>query len=334
MKLLNAILNFIAIFFGNERGSVEVTTSMVDMFSSNVMHLSQQEGSMLYEYCRQETQDAESKFHDRIGKSKARRKAGRHSDVLFSDIPHSRRMVTTEDIYDADLVDQEDKIRTIMNIENEYTKSIAMSIGRDMDEQIIDFALGSAYGGKKGTVAIPLPDSQKLVATNGTIFTGMNVLTLRRSRKLFKQNESIKKGEKLIFCWAAEQADDLLGSTEVTSSDFNSVKALVDGEVDTFMGFKFVETELLPFIGANVTFELASGKVNVVNDGTALSGEGRRCIAFTAKRGLLAAKAREVNGRITERADKHYANQVYAALSFGGTRMEEEQVMEIICKEV
>ena len=160
MKLLNLFLSLFSLL-KCEKGSVEVTTAMVDMFSSNVMHLSQQEGSVLWEHCRQETQDGESKFHDRIGKSKARRKAGRHSDVLFSDIPHSRRMVTTEDIYDADLVDQEDKIRTIMNIENEYAKSIAMSIGRDMDEQIIDFALGSAYGGKKGTTAIALPDSQK-----------------------------------------------------------------------------------------------------------------------------------------------------------------------------
>ena len=161
----------------------------------------------------------------------------------------------------------------------------------------------------------------------------MNVLTLRRTRKQFKQNEAIKKGEKLIFCWAAEQADDLLGSTSVTSSDFNSVKALVDGEVDTFMGFKFVETELLPFNAAAVTFDLTNGKVQA-GAGTVVLGEGRRCIAFTAKRGLLAAKAREVKGKITERPDKHYANQVYAALSFGGTRMEEEQVMEILCKEV
>lgn len=333
MKLLNAIFNFIAIFFGNERGSVEVTTAMVDMFSSNVMHLSQQEGSMLYEYCRHETQDAESKFHDRIGKSKARRKAGRHSDVLFSDIPHSRRMVTTEDVYDADLVDQEDKIRTIMNIENEYAKSIAMSIGREMDEIIIDFALGNSYGGKKGTTAIPLPDSQKVAATDGVGFTGMNVLTLRRVRKKFKQNESIKKGEKLIFAWAAEQADNLLGSTSVTSSDYNSVKALVDGEVDTFMGFKFVETELLPFNAAAESFTLATGAVGA-GAGVINLGEARRCIAFTAKRGLLAAKAREVKGKITERPDKHYANQVYAALSFGGTRMEEEQVVEVLCYEV
>jgi hypothetical protein len=32
----------------------------------------------------------------------------------------------------------------------------------------------------------------------------------------------------------------MLGETEITSSDFATVKALVSGEVDTFMGFKFV----------------------------------------------------------------------------------------------
>jgi len=316
--------------------SQEITTAMVDMFSANVMHLVQQEGTRLLPYCRMESFNGESKFFDRIGLATAKRKEGRHSDVIYEDIPHSRRQVVTEDFYAADMVDKEDKLRIIMNPESEYTRAIGMALGRQIDEEIIVGALGSAYGGKKGTVAIVIPDTQKLACVNAgaTAFSGLNIQALRRVRKKFKQNEAISKGGKLIWAQAAQQADDLLGSTDVTSSDFNSVRALVNGEADSFMGFKFVELELLPFNAANVTFELASGAINVVNDGTVLAGEGRRCIAFTEKSAILCALPSKVNGRISEMPEKHYSHQVYGSMTVGSTRMEEEQLMEIFCKEV
>ncbi len=315
--------------------SIQVTTSMVDMFSANAMHLSQQTGSVLHEYTRNESQDSESKFYDRIGLRETRRKEGRHSDVVYDDTPHSRRMVTMEDFYSADLVDQEDKIRTIMNIDNEYTVAMGFALGRRYDEEIITAALGNAYEGKKGTTVTALPNSQKVACFDGTTTTGvaLNIGTLRAVRKKFKQNEAIQKGEKVILAVAAQQIDDLLGSTSVTSSDYNTVKTLVDGEVDTFMGFKFVETELLPFLSTDATYTVTNGVVGA-GTGTVTAAEGRRCIAFTSKRGVLLAKGREVKGRISEIDTKHYSHQVYAALTIGGTRMEEEQVVEIISKEV
>ena len=144
--------------------SFQVTTAMVDMFSANVFHLSQQKMSRLRPFVRNENQNAETAFYDRIGLREARRKEGRHSDVVYIDTPHSRRAVTMIDFYDADLVDQEDKLRTIMNLENEYTQAIAMGLARQTDREIIDGALGDARGGRKGTEIIPLPDSQKVAA--------------------------------------------------------------------------------------------------------------------------------------------------------------------------
>jgi len=337
MKFLLSLFDMLLVTIFSNRGSVQVTTAMVDMFSANAMHLSQQEGSVLYGYTRQETQDSESKFWDRIGLRETRRKEGRHSDVVYDDTPHSRRMVTMEDFYSADLVDQEDKIRTIMNIDSEYVVAMGMAFGRRYDEEIITAALGNAYEGKKGTTVTALPNSQKVAcfdpAITTTVGLGLNIPTLRAVRKKFKQNESIKKGEKIILAVAAQQIDDLLGTTAVTSADYNTVKALVDGEVDTFMGFKFVETELLPFLAGDATYTITTGVVGA-GTGTVTAAEGRRCIAFTNKRGVLFAKGREVKGKITEMPGKHYSHQVYGALTVGGTRMEEEQVVEVICKEV
>ena len=142
------------------------------------------------------------------------------------------------------------------------------------------------------------------------------------------------KGEKLVFIYAAQQADDLLGSTEVTSADFNSIKALVNGEAESFMGFNFESTELLPFLSANASYNVVTGEVPGDATGTVTAAQGRRCIALTSGSAVLCALGREVNGRVDERKDKHFANQVYGSLTMGSTRMEEVQVVEVICKEV
>ena len=315
--------------------SQQITTAMVDQFSSNVLHLAQQKGSRLRPFCRMESQSAESSFYDRIGARGTKRKEGRHSDVVYEDTPHSRRMLTMEDFYSSDLVDKEDKLRTIMDPENQYAKAIGMAMGRRIDEVIIEAALGNAFGGKKGTSSIALPDSQKVAAFVATETTGslLNIATLRAVRKKAKQSEAMEDGEKWVFVYAAQQADDLLGTTEVTSSDFNTVKALVNGESDTYMGFKFISTELLPFNEVAVTYNDTNGVVGT-GGGTIAIGQGRRCMAFKPNSAVLCALGKEVNGRVDELPSKHFANQVYGSLTMGSTRMEEVQLIEVICKEV
>lgn len=331
--------NMLCRFLGNETGSIEITTAHIDQFNANVMHLAQQEESVLWEHCTQEEQHSESQFYDRVGLTSMRKKAGRHSDVIVDDIPHSRRMLVTEDTYAADYVDQEDKLRTIMNITNEYAVAIGYAMGREMDTSIITNTLGNAYSGRRGATAVPLTSTQKICAFDGVTLTGvgLNVATLRRTRKKFKTANVMKarRKDKAIFCYAAQQADDLLASTEVTSSDYNTVRTLVDGEIDSFVGFKFVETELIPYTSAATTYDSVNGEIgaNGDADGTLPAAEGRRCFAFMPKSAIKAAMPRSIKGRISEIPTKHYSHLVYGGLTFGATRMEEVQVQEVICWE-
>jgi hypothetical protein len=101
------------------------------------------------------------------------------------------------------------------------------------------------------------------------------------------------------------QISDLLGDTSVTSSDFNTVKALVHGEVDSFMGFKFITSTRL---------SIASSK--------------RLCIAF-ASDGIKLALGQDMMTRIDERNDKGYSTQVYVCMSIGSARLEESKVVSI-----
>lgn len=307
---------------------------MVNQYSANVFHLSQQKGSRVRGAVSVVAQNAESAFYDRIGSVTAQKKVGRHADTTYTDTPHSRRRVTLVDYFYADLVDQEDKLRIIQNPESEYAQAAIMALGRAMDDEIITALLGNAYSGKSGATSVPLPDAQKLGAFDGSTTSGsaLNVKTLRAAKKLFHQNET---GDSPLFMLvAAEQIDDLLGETEVTSSDFAVIKALVNGDVNTFMGFNFIRSERLAALGSNLTtYNPVTGSTTSGSDTLNVSSNTyRRCIAFQ-KEGIILAMSKEVNAKMDVLPDKHYATQIYACMGLGATRLEDEKVVEIICKE-
>ena len=314
--------------------SVEVTTSMVKQFSSNVFHLSQQKGSRLRGTVRVESQNSEAYFYDRIGAVSAKEKTSRHSDVEYSDTPHSRRKVTMADFYYADLVDKEDKLRLIMDPESEYSKAAYMTLGRKMDDVIIAGLLGNAYGGKEGTQAIALPNSQKVAAFDDVATAGrkLNLKTLKAIKKIFTKNEALDMDTDLIYLTVtSEQIESLLDEQELTSADFNSVKALVAGTIDTFYGFKFIRIERMPTNAANITYNKTTG---VVGSGaqTILAGTAKSMIAWVPS-ALVMALGADVQGRIDEIPHKHYSKQVYASMTLGAARLEEEKVVEVICLE-
>ena len=115
------------------------------------------------------------------------------------------------------------------------------------------------------------------------------------------------KREEIELIHSPTEIADLLNNTTVTSSDFNTIKALVQGEIDSFMGFKFHVSNRLVDNGAANT----------------------QCIAF-AEDGILLGVGKDVTARIDERSDKSYATQVYYCQTIGATRMEEAKVVSVL----
>jgi len=304
--------------------SAEITVAFVQQFNSNILHLSQQKGSRLESKVRNESQKGKSQFFDRIGTVAATKKSGRHSSTPQMDTPHSRRRVTMDDYEWADMVDDQDKIRMLIDPTSEYAMAASFAFGRSKDDVIIANAIGSAYGGEDGSTEVVLPNTQKYAANDGTVFTNLNVKTLRAIKSMMDVKEV--EGKRYIVC-ASSQINSLLGQTEVTSSDYNTVNALVKGEVNEFVGFEFIRLERL----ALTTSTVATAATGAVGAGASVVGS-RAAFAFVDD-GLLLTKGEDFQTKIGERADKSYATQVYAKMSIGSTRMEEEKVVEIICKE-
>ena len=234
-------------------------------------------------------------------------------------------MVTLADYEWSDLVDSQDKIRMLIDPTSEYAMAAAWAFGRSKDDVIIAASVGSSYGGVAGATAVTHPNSQKFAATTGSAFSNLNVFTLRKVKSMMDAKEVV--GKRYIAC-GTSQIDSLLGETAVTSADYNSVKALVAGEVNSFLGFEFIRLERLNL----TTSTAASQTTGAVGSGTSFTGTNRACFAW-AEQGLLLSKGEDFITKMSERDDLGYAMQVYARMSIGATRMEEEQVVEVICKE-
>ena len=285
--------------------SVQITTAFVEQYKSNVFHLAQQKGSKLRDAVRTESVVGKSHFFERIGSTAAVKRTSRHADTPRVDTPHSRRKVTMDDYDWADLIDDSDKVRLLISPQSEYAKAGAYAMGRTMDDVIIAAATGNAFGGVSGGNSIPLPAGQKI--PHGS--TGLTIAKLISAKEKLDAANVDPDEARTIVC-SAKQISDLLGTTQITSADFNSVKALVQGDIDTFMGFKFIRSERLGLDGNN----------------------NRQVLAFTnTSMGLALGK--DIQTKISERADKNYSTQVYLCMTIGATRVEDEKVVEIACTE-
>lgn len=308
--------------------STQITEAFVRQYGSNVFHLSQQRGSRLRPTTRMEMQRGKLKFFERVGLVSAQERTSRHADTPILNTPHSRRGVILRDFEYGDLVDDVDKIRTLISPENEYVKAAIWSLGRSMDERIINAADGSAITGEDGDGSQAHPNSQKIASVSGGAGSGLNVQALRRAKKLLDAAE-VDPMEPRYCVHSAEQLEDLLGETETTSSDFNTVKALVQGEINTFLGFNFIHSELLNLQSGTLAFDVTSGAVGSGGG----DADGYRKVLCYARSGIVHSVGMDIKAMVQPRADKSFSMQVYASLSNGAVRMEEEQVVVIFANE-
>ena len=290
--------------------SLEITTAFVEQYRGNVEHLAQQKGSRLRSSVSVETVTGKNAFFEQIGSTSARVRASRHSDTPRMDTPHARRRVSLVDYDWADLIDREDQVRMLIDPTSPYAEAASNAMGRAMDDVIIAAADATAYTGVDGSTSTAFDTSGMVVDVQVGISpaadTGLNVGKLRAAKEKLDANEVDDMDRYIIL--NAKQMNNLLAETEITSSDFNTVKALVQGEVDTFMGFNFIRSERI-----------------------GVDSNSDHKVLFYAKSGIKLGIGAEPAARISERDDKNYATQVFYSMAIGATRMEEKKVGFIEC---
>lgn len=291
--------------------SQSVNIAFVQQFKDNCIHLCQQKGSRLRKYVRIKGDIVGKQTHfERLAATEVVKKTTRHADTPLVESEHSRRRCYIEDWEWADLVDHQDEIRLLIDPKSLYAQSASMSMGRGQDKLIIAALHGNSYSISSADAAtnVALPTAQKVAVDFGGATIGLTLAKVRNAARILNEGEAPDEGRVLVI--NAQMLEEMLGVTEVVSADYAAVKALVNGEINTFLGFTWERTELVPWLSE--------------------VGDTKRCLAFQGTAVGLAI-GQEIKADIGVRRDKSLATQVYLCMTFGAVRIEEEKVVEIAC---
>ena len=282
-------------------------------FDSNWKHLVQQKNSKLKEYVTIDSIEGKEKSYNQIDTTSMTQITDRSRDTRISDQAMAKRWIRPQQYDCAKLVDEWDEqlLGEVVLPTSPIIQSHAAAYGRTCDTIIIGALGGTAFTGTTGTTSTVLPSTQKVavnyVETGTAANSGLTIAKLRAAKFLFDSNDVDEEEERIIVV-SAKQLQDLLRTIEVTSQDYNSVRALVDGSLNTFMGFKFRRTQLLP-------------KTSTV-----------RSVYAYVKSGVILAE-RGLKTHMDIRTDLSHSLQIRSVASLAAVRMEEKKVVEIACDE-
>lgn len=195
-----------------------IDQSFITQFGTEVKQAYQLQ-SLLYPVVRKRTGvvGSETKFHT-LGASAAYQKS-RNADLTAGEPAHDQITCTLADWYATDLVDDLDLLKTNVDVKREYVKSVSFAIAKKIDNIVITAATAGS----------------NVVSTNSGALSSARV----REVKKLMDNAAVPAMDRIIVV-GASGLDDMLGDTAATSADYNSVKALVEGSLDTWLGFKWI----------------------------------------------------------------------------------------------
>lgn len=292
--------------------SFQVPTYYQIRYRDDVIMLAQQKESRLMRTVRTDPDELNGKagYFDRMDAIEANEVTGKFQDINLTDVPFSRRRIILRDFDVYAALDRVDKRRISQGkaLPQKYVMQGVRAMHRKQDDLIIAKATGDAYAIDEddAATAVPLPAAQK-VAVGGAGLTVAKVLAANE----ILLGADIDEDEPRYAIHSAKQLTNLLGTTEVTSADYNSVKALVEGKINSWMGFEWIRSERL------------------LKDG---NGD-RQCLFYT-QTALGYARGEDIDTDISPRTDKR-GHPLQASVMFSGdaTRIEDEKLVVVACQE-
>lgn len=209
--------------------SSTVNNAFETEWAAGATHALQQMQSNLRSAVRVKKTDGNSStvtFH-KIGTGDATIDRPRHSDLTPMDVAHSTVSVTLKNIEAPEWIDDLDKIKTSLDLQNEYTTSIVGAINRSLETLILDAMDASA-----------------------TVVSDTNALDkagLLLAHKALNANKVPMRDRFLAVDYAG--LNDMLSDTSITNRDYIETKAMETGFVPNVLGFNVIYMEdisLLP----------------------------------------------------------------------------------------
>jgi hypothetical protein len=206
--------------------STSLSAAAIASFDADVKHAYQDKSAKLRDRVRVKTGVVGSTHRfPKLGSGIATQRVPQ-TDVIPMNLSHTNATVTLEDWNAAEYTDVFNDAKVNFSERQELAASIAAAIARREDQLIIDALEATAT-------------SLTVASSIGGANTDLNVAKLRRASRLLGDNQ-VGEDEEITYVGSYVGREALLGETETTSSDFNTIKALVNGDISSFMGMNFV----------------------------------------------------------------------------------------------
>lgn len=297
--------------------SFQVPTHFVQTYSTNVMMLLQQKGGKLASYVTQGSYTGKAaKAVEQVGLVTPVKNLGRHADTPLISTPSDARWVFPNDYDWADLIDNQDKLRMLIDPQGPYTQNALNAMRRAQDEEILMAFFAASATGENGTTSTSFPAGQQVGVNVGGANSNLNVAKLRAARRLLMAAGVDLETESINCAITASDHDALLNEIQIASLDYNSQPVMVDGQVRRFLGINFIPVEF-------------SDSTSYPQASAALVSGGVRSVPVWVASGMHLGMWNDVQTSVDRRPDKRNSVQVYCTTTIGATRIEEKRVVQI-----
>jgi len=219
-------------------------TAYVKAYGDTIYLLAQQMDSRLRSAVVVDTNwVGEQKFYDQYNQDVMVELLARYQTTPIQAVDFRRRMVAPRYFVSVSLEDPKDALQTRISPGSTFMQAKVAAGNRTWDDLIISAAGGTAYTGKTGTTPVTFPSAQKIVYNYLSGGNGMTKVKCIGAKRILDANE-VEATDRYAVA-GSQQFSDLLNTTEVTSGDYNVIKALVQGDLNTWLGFSWIRSERL-----------------------------------------------------------------------------------------
>ncbi len=308
--------------------AITIPQSARNMFQTGMEHVAQQLQSRFKAYATVKTGcTGKSQAHRKVQKAEMNDVTGRLQPTNGQELLLEHRYLFPRKASLATILDEDDASDLDLAVAptGEISTQHQGAANRKVDDIFIAGIIGSNYEGLEDSMsAVVVPESQKVAVTfhrDGTTANcGLTLGKLIKAKGRFGKLEVYGQdqkdsGAKICMAVSQDELDNLLYDVEKTgSSDYNKVKALVEGEVDYFMGVTFLRTERLPYSGPSANKII-------------------RCCPMWVSNGVHLDFWYDVKTSIDVLPTQSQAVQVYSRLKVGACRKAEENVVLVYCEQ-
>lgn len=266
-------------------------------FSDNIMLLLAQKGTKMMNYVMLRNKIKGDRFtQERMGTWAMSTKSQGVQSTPQNDPGYTRRTCVLTTYNDARTLAHDDNLKTVVEVTSPWVERAVDTYGKQIDVVVYAALGGDALAGRDAGTTVALPAGQKLATVAGEVLDTDFIVDVKTKLDA----ADVPEGDRYVMIHP-EDLNAMLKDTTLTSSDYNSIKALVKGDFDTWMGFKWIST----------------------------TAATQGVCYFYHKSGIVLGMNETPKVRIDERKDLSYATQIYYELNIGATRLEEERVVEV-----